>query len=221
MGSYYDDDPPRRHRSHRQSRRPVYEEEEVIETRSSRPQRQMDLVRRPRDDSTSSVEEVRRDFPPGDGANVYRRTTVRDKYGAPRARSVEHSYNDDRYADSRRSEGGRRSGGRRDDRGRPDASMILMIANSNTTVQVVDVAATSPIPSQRVHLDNVANPSANRRLQLWGLEVQQVPPLPEEIVIGLEVEAVVAPHARDQGPAPAMDRRKSNKPSRQPWPQEQ
>ncbi|MCJ1296879.1 hypothetical protein MMC34_008447 [Xylographa carneopallida] len=116
MGSYYDDDPPRRHRSHHQSRRPVYEEEEVIESRSSRPQRQMDLVRRPRDDSTSSVEEIRRDFAPGEGANVYRRTTVRDKYGAPRARSVEHSYNDTRYADSRRSEGGRRSG-RRDDRG--------------------------------------------------------------------------------------------------------
>ncbi|MCJ1387489.1 hypothetical protein MMC18_000332 [Xylographa bjoerkii] len=76
----------------------------------------MDLVRRPRDDSSSSVEEVRRDFAPGDGANVYRRTTVRDKYTAPRARSVEHSYNDDSYTDSRRSEGGRRSG-RRDDRG--------------------------------------------------------------------------------------------------------
>ena len=114
MGSYYDDEAPRRHK-HRSSRRPVYEEEEVIESRSSRPQRQMDLVRRPRDDSSSSVEEVRRDFAPGDGANVYRRTTVRDKYAAPRARSVENDRYDDRY-DSRRSEGGRRSG-RREEKG--------------------------------------------------------------------------------------------------------
>ena len=165
MGSYYDDDPPRRHRSHHQSRRPVYEEEEVIESRSSRPQRQMDLVRRPRDDSTSSVEEIRRDFAPGEGANVYRRTTVRDKYGAPRARSVEHSYNDTRYADSRRSEGGRRSG-RRDDRGTPDQSTVSINANAHTLVQVVDAAATIPIPSLRVHLDSAASPSASKPLRL-------------------------------------------------------
>ena len=157
MGSYYDDDPPRRHRSHHHSRRPVYEEEEVVETRTTRPQRQMDLVRRPRDDSTSSVEEVRRDFAPGDGANVYRRTTVRDKYGAPRARSVEHSYGDDRYADSRRSEGGRRSG-RRDDRGKLDQSALLMIANFILAGKVADVAATIRSRSRRVHLDNAANP---------------------------------------------------------------
>lgn len=111
MGSYYDEDPPRKHRAHR--RRPVYEEEEIIESRSARPQRQMDLVRR-RDESTSSVEEVRRDFaPPGEATKVYRRTTTRDKYSAPRTRSVEYDrYNDDDY----RGGGGRHSR-RRDDKG--------------------------------------------------------------------------------------------------------
>ena len=106
--SYYDDQEPRRHRSHRKSRAPVYEEE-VIETRNSRgaPRGQMDLIRR-RDDSSDSIEEVRRDFGPGE--YVQRRTTVRDKYApepyAPRARSVDR-YDDDSYYDDRK--GSRRS----------------------------------------------------------------------------------------------------------------
>lgn len=85
MSGYYDDDEPRR-RSTRSRRQPVYEEE-IIEKRSTRPRQQMEMVRR-RDDSSDSVEEVRRDFPPGDGVYVKRRTTTRDKYAAPRARSV-------------------------------------------------------------------------------------------------------------------------------------
>ena len=105
--SYYDDE-PRRHRSHREHRdsRPVYEEE-VIEARRSRPKREpehMELVRRR--DSDESVEEVRRDFPPGEGSYVQRRTTTRDKY-APRARSMDrrHRYDDDdEYDDPRRSD---------------------------------------------------------------------------------------------------------------------
>ncbi|KAA6410907.1 MAG: hypothetical protein FRX48_05217 [Lasallia pustulata] len=106
---------PRRHRD-----RPVYEEEEIIET-SNRPRRggrTMDLARRSRDDS-DSIEEIQREFPPGEGAYVQRRTTVRDKYatGPGRARSIDRGYEDDYYGvDARRSDtaigGGRRRGGR-------------------------------------------------------------------------------------------------------------
>jgi hypothetical protein len=117
MSSYYDADAPRRHKTHRSHRAPVYQEEEIVESRTSRPQRQMELVRRPRDDSTSSIEEVRRDFPPGDGAYIKRRTVVRDKYPPARARSVDNdSYYDDYSRGNRRSDGGRRSK-RYDERG--------------------------------------------------------------------------------------------------------
>jgi hypothetical protein len=111
MSNYYDDEAPRRHKSHR-SRRPVYEEE-VVEQRTSRPARQMDLVRRPRDESTSSVEDIRRDFAPGDGTYVQRRKVVREKYAPPRARSVEH----DSYYDDRSRDGGSRRSRRRDEKG--------------------------------------------------------------------------------------------------------
>jgi len=114
MSGYYDADSPRRHKHH-SHRAPVYQEE-IIESRTSRPQRQMDLVRRPRDDSASSIEEVRRDFAPGDGY-VQRRTIVRDKYPPTRARSVDNNdYYDDYSRGSRRSDGGRRSK-RYDERG--------------------------------------------------------------------------------------------------------
>ena len=98
--SYYEDEQPRRHRSHRHSR-PVYEEEQ----RSYRPKpppQHMELIRRR--DSDESVEEVRRDFPPGDGTYIQRKTTTRDRY--PRARSVDrHSYYEaDYYEDPRRSD---------------------------------------------------------------------------------------------------------------------
>ena len=87
MSGYYDEEP--RRRSHR-SRRPVYEEE-VIQARSGRNNRGMDLVRRR--DSDDSIEEVRRDFPP-ENAYIQRRYTTRDKY-APRARSDDRSHYDD------------------------------------------------------------------------------------------------------------------------------
>ena len=96
MSGYYDDEQPRRHRSHRHSR-PVYEEE-IIESRQTRgagrePDR-MELVRRR--DSDESVEEVRRDFPPGDGTYIKRKTTTRDRY-APRTHSTDRrsAYYDD------------------------------------------------------------------------------------------------------------------------------
>ena len=104
MSSYYDDETPRR-RSHRKSR-PVYEEE-IIERRSTKPKDsgQMQLVRRR--DSEDSVEEVRRDFPPGDGTYIQRRTTTRDRYGH-RRRSADYDYDDADQYESRRS-GPRRS----------------------------------------------------------------------------------------------------------------
>ena len=125
----YDYDPqdaPRRRKTERSRRdRPVYEEE-IIETRNGPPRggRTTDLARRPRDDS-DSIEEIQREFPPGEGAYVRRRTTVRDKYatGPGRARSIDRGYEDDYYeVDARRSDtaigGGRRRGGRDSDRRR-------------------------------------------------------------------------------------------------------
>lgn len=115
MSGYYEEDAPRRHRHHHSRRAPVYEEE-IIENRTSRPSRQTDLIRRNRDSSSDSVEDIRRDFGPGD--YVQRRTTVRDIYPAQRARSADRSrHYDDHYGDPRRSEGaiggGRQSNDRR------------------------------------------------------------------------------------------------------------
>ena len=141
MSGYYDDEPPRRHRTHRESRRPVYEEEEVIQshTRNGRPTRQMDLIRRPRDDSASSIEEVSRDFPPGGGAYVKRRTTTRDAYPPARARSADRSrYYDDYYGgDPRRSEGAIGGRSRRSDaRGQisSDGSVVPVLLTYADTI---------------------------------------------------------------------------------------
>lgn len=105
MSSYYEDETPRR-RSHRKSR-PVYEEE-IVERRTTKQPREAnaqqyntEIVRRR--DSDESVEEVRRDFPPGDGTYIQRRTTTRDRH-APRRRSADYDY----YDDSRK--GGERGG---------------------------------------------------------------------------------------------------------------
>lgn len=94
MASYYEDETPRR-RSHRKSR-PVYEEE-IVERRTTKQPRETvsqqhntELIRR-RDSDESVEEEVRRDFPPGDGAYIQRRTTTRDRY-APRRRSADYDY---------------------------------------------------------------------------------------------------------------------------------
>lgn len=95
--SYYDDDRPRRQKSTRErSRRDDYDDATVYDqnTRDTR------IVRR-RDDSVDSVEEVSRDFAPGDrGAAVYRETTVRKSGHRPiRTRSSDDRYYDDRYDD--------------------------------------------------------------------------------------------------------------------------
>jgi len=95
MSGYYSQDDA--HRQHRRARRPVYEEK-VIESRGVRgaPVGQTALVRRERRDSSSSVEEIDRQFVPGNGAYVQRRSTVRDRYGhdqwgPPRPRSVDEN----------------------------------------------------------------------------------------------------------------------------------
>ena len=93
--SRYDDDGPRRQRSNRErSRRDDYED--TVYEQNSRDTR---VVRR-RDDSVSSVEEVARDFAPGDrGGAYYRETTVRKSGHRPiRTRSSDDWY-DDRYDD--------------------------------------------------------------------------------------------------------------------------
>ena len=130
MSSYYQDqDVPRRHRSHRPR---TYEEEEIIESRNTRaPPRNlgnMELVRR-RDSSTSSIEEIRRDFAPGE--YVKRKTVVRNRYPPQRARSADRGrYNDDYYGDPRRSDGalgGGRSSRRYDDRYEEKRSKTLSV----------------------------------------------------------------------------------------------
>ena len=113
MPSYYDDDRRDDRRSDKSDRdrdrdrprrdRPVYEVEETIEARRG-PARGGELVRRRRDSSESSVEEVERKFPP---AGDYRR---RKDYGAPR-RAKSHGgggrYDDD-YDDKPRKKDRRR-----------------------------------------------------------------------------------------------------------------
>ncbi|KAK4943886.1 hypothetical protein LTR10_016602 [Elasticomyces elasticus] len=97
--SYYDDDrAPRRQKSTRErARRDDYDggtvyDENVRDTR---------IVKR-RDDSVSSVEEVSRDFAPGDrGGPYYRETTVRKSGHRPvRTKSDDDRWYDDRYDDS-------------------------------------------------------------------------------------------------------------------------
>ena len=88
--SYYDDERPRRHRSTRERRtRDDYDVDSYH--KSGGAIRETGLVRRPRDDSFSSVEEVPRNFSPDGG--YPRKTAVR---GAPRARSAGGH---DRYGD--------------------------------------------------------------------------------------------------------------------------
>lgn len=92
--SYDNQDRRQRSDRHRESRRsrPAYEEE-IYEVRSGqRPSHHTDLVRR-RDDS---VEDIEREFPPGD-PYVQRRGPVR------RARSAGRDRYDHDYADRRKS----------------------------------------------------------------------------------------------------------------------
>ena len=110
--------------------RPAYREEEYVEARSGpRSSRQTALVRRRED----SVEEVERDFPPGDGVYVQRRTTTR------RARSD----------------------GRGHDRRGMDPARLPR--NRTDTLQMLDTGATHPALVRRVHHETVAaNHSVNR-----------------------------------------------------------
>ena len=87
--SSYDDD-RRRRRQPRERSAEDYDRQSTY--RSSRDTDKRSLVRR--DSSASSVEEVTRDFPPGDRGGYYKETTVRKKgRGPPR---------DDRYSDRER-----------------------------------------------------------------------------------------------------------------------
>ena len=116
--SHYDDERPHRHRSTRERRtRDNYDPDPYHKHTGGG--RETDVVRRPRHDSFSSVEEVSRDFPPAAGYS--RKTTVRE---AKRARSAggrdrhggdayddRSSYHDD-YGSSKR--GSRRHDDRRE-----------------------------------------------------------------------------------------------------------
>ncbi|KAI1616789.1 hypothetical protein EDD37DRAFT_61588 [Exophiala viscosa] len=95
--SYYDDDrAPRRQKSTRErARRDDYDGGGTVYDENVRDTR---IVKR-RDDSASSVEEVSRNFAPGDrGGPYYRETTVRKKGHRP-IRDDDRGY-DDRYDDS-------------------------------------------------------------------------------------------------------------------------
>lgn len=81
-------------------------------TYDNRDSKSTTIVRR-RDDSVSSVEEVTRDFPPGERGAIYRETTVRKSGHRPvgsRSKSYEDDYDyyDDRSSYSRRSRRGHR-----------------------------------------------------------------------------------------------------------------
>ena len=117
--SYYDDDrPPRRNRSTKERRPRDYTEEETYVGRGGLdPRDSRQLVRR-RDDSTSSVEEITRDFAPGEGSGYVRRKTVVREGVRPARRARSVGRYDDGYDDSRRSDyaSSKRSSKRSDDR---------------------------------------------------------------------------------------------------------
>lgn len=100
--SRYDDDGGRR-RGTRERRKDDYDDM-AYDTRDSK---STTLVRR-RDDSADSIEEVTREFPPGERGAMYRETTVRKQGHRPinKSRSFSDDYYDNRYDD--RSSGRRR-----------------------------------------------------------------------------------------------------------------
>ncbi|RMZ92407.1 hypothetical protein DV736_g337, partial [Chaetothyriales sp. CBS 134916] len=94
--SYYEDERVSRRRSSiRDRRRDDYDDSRY----DDRDAKSSAIVRR-RDDSPSSVEEVARDFPPGDRGAVYRETTVRKQGHRPVTKAQSFS-NDDYYYDDR------------------------------------------------------------------------------------------------------------------------
>ena len=123
--SRYDDDRRSRHKG-----RDRYDDYDDM-AYDDRDAKSTTIVRRRRDDSVSSVEEVTRDFPPGERGAVYRETTVRKSGHRPvsgRTKSYDDDYyDDDRSVYSRRSRRGprddetyisRRSSKRYDERGK-------------------------------------------------------------------------------------------------------
>ena len=156
MSGYFDDEP--RRRSHRTSRRPVYEEE-VIETRNPRPSRQMDLI--PRRDSDDSVEEVRRDFAPGDGTYVSRRVATRDRFNPPAPRSSGRStyYSEDDHHGDRR---------RRRNRESMTISPVRSYVNNPNQVALgmTRIPILSPL-AVRPGVANAASRSESRRSRPW------------------------------------------------------
>ncbi|KAL8790586.1 MAG: hypothetical protein Q9195_006266 [Heterodermia aff. obscurata] len=108
----YSDSPPR-HRDRRS--KPAYKEEEIIEARGAAPvaaARRDQLIRRQMSDD--SIEEVRRDFPPGGDPGYARRTTRRARSDG--RGKYDGDYSDDEYYGSRRKRDKRyddRKGGRR------------------------------------------------------------------------------------------------------------
>ena len=128
-----------RHRdrdSHRD--RPLYREEEIVEARTGpRASHQMDLIRRRED----SVEEVERDFPPGDGY-VQRRSTRRARSDG-RGR-----YEGDDYYDDRR-RGTRHGGGK-------SMSIASIPQTKADMFKVIDGGTTRPARAQRARHGIVA-----------------------------------------------------------------
>lgn len=159
--SYYEDERRSRHKSTKDRHRDNYDDMSY-DNRDSKT-----IVRR-RDDSVSSVEEVTRDFPPGErGGAVYRETTVR-KSGHRPVGSRSKSYDDDEYYDSRydsrsnysgRTRRGhrdddtyvsRRSSRKYDDRGKQDVyisrqSLILDRRPTQTLRLILGLLFTQPL----------------------------------------------------------------------------
>ncbi len=122
----YDD---RSYRSDRHRRdRPAYREEEIVEARTG-PRRHTELVRRRSD----SVEEVEREFPPGE-AYIQRRTTTRRAHSDGRGRH-DNAYYKDKQDRNRRY----------DDR--KGMNLISLAENRTDVLQVIDEETTHLAPA--------------------------------------------------------------------------
>jgi hypothetical protein len=107
--SYYEDERRRQKSTRERSRRDDHDD--GYDTRDAKSSA---VVRRSRDDSVSSVEEVTRDFPPGErGGAYYRETTVRKQGHRPVGRA--RSFSDDYYYDDRYDDRSTHSRKRRDE----------------------------------------------------------------------------------------------------------
>ena len=147
--SYHSSD-DRRYKKDSRRRRPKYEEEEIIESHgSSRPSRQTDLVPR-RDDS---VEDIEREFPPGD-------PYAQRRGGTRRARSdPRHRYDNDDYYDDRR------RGKRYDERKSMNSARCNVTCSASNSDQASAEVTMSPVRVRRARLGNDGGSrSVSRRL---------------------------------------------------------